>query len=408
MVVVVDGGVVAVVVVREYDDEKDSVAVGKAESRWESSGPCGKLSLQTDHLGDPICRVRHSPSRLMLVAEMVVVGGGEKEEKREIVGMIRGCVKNVSSGASGSLVRVAYVLGLRVSPSHRRMGIGLNLVRRMEKWFVENGAEFSYMATEKDNKPSMDLFTRRCGYEEFRTPALLVQPVFAHRLRIDRRVAVIELSPADAEVLYRRRFSGVEFFPMDIDAVLNNRLNLGTFLAVPRGSYAAGTWPGAGEFLRRPAESWAVVSVWNCKDVFRLRVRGASRVRKALARTTRVVDRAFPCLRIPSVPEFFRPFGAHFLYGLGGCGPNAAKLTKALCCVAHNLAMDSGCQVIATEIAAGDPLRAGIPHWKRLSCAEDQWCIKRLTQEESAAAAAAAVSWTGGPPSSIFVDPREI
>ncbi|KAL2246764.1 UNVERIFIED_CONTAM: putative N-acetyltransferase HLS1-like protein [Sesamum indicum] len=449
---VAEGGVVAaVVVVREYDAEKDRRAVEEVENRCEV-GPSGKLSLYTDLLGDPICRVRHSPAYLMLVgeihhffsfwfllslfylylgcsdgggrvqvAELLVVGGGEDKERREIVGMIRGCIKTVTCGTKLSrygkncstkppeplpvYTKLAYILGLRVSPSHRRMGIGLKLVRRMEQWFGENGAEYSYMATETDNQASVKLFTQKCDYCKFRTPAILVQPVFAHRVRIDKRVTIIKLSPADAEVLYRRRFSTTEFFPRDIDAVLNNKLSLGTFLAVPKGSYWPESWPGAAEFLVAPPETWAVLSVWNCMDVFRLEVRGASRVRRAVAKTTRVVDRALPWLHLPSIPEVFRPFGFHFLYGLGGEGPNAAKFMRALCGLAHNLAQEHGCGVVATEVASREPLRLGIPHWKSLSCAEDLWCIKRLGENYSDRSVG---DWTKSPPGlSIFVDPRE-
>ncbi|KAL0395825.1 UNVERIFIED_CONTAM: putative N-acetyltransferase HLS1-like [Sesamum calycinum] len=433
----------------EYDSEKDRRAVEEVENRCEV-GPSGKLSLYTDLLGDPICRVRHSPAYLMLVgvfpfrflltlvlyylyfgcsdgggrvqvAELVVVGGGEDKERREIVGMIRGCIKTVTCGTKVSrngkncstkppeplpvYTKLAYILGLRVSPSHRRMGIGLKLVRRMEQWFGENGAEYSYMATETDNMASVKLFTQKCGYCKFRTPAILVQPVFAHRVRIGKRVTIIKLSPADAEVLYRRRFSTTEFFPRDIDAVLNNKLSLGTFLAVPRGSYEPESWPGAAEFLVAPPETWAVLSAWNCMDVFRLEVRGASGVRRAVAKTTRVVDRALPWLHLPSIPEVFRPFGFHFLYGLGGEGPNAAKYMRALCGLAHNLAQEHGCGVVATEVASREPLRSGIPHWKSLSCAEDLWCIKRLGEDYSDGSVG---DWTKSPPGlSIFVDPRE-
>lgn len=54
------------VVVREFDSKKDLVGVEDVERRCEV-GPSGKLSLFTDLLGDPICRVRHSPAFLMLV-----------------------------------------------------------------------------------------------------------------------------------------------------------------------------------------------------------------------------------------------------------------------------------------------------------------------------------------------------
>lgn len=406
---------VAVVVVREYDEKKDCRAVEEMENRCEV-GPSGNLSLYTDHLGDPICRVRNSPAYLMLVAELVVVGGGVDKERREIVGAIRGCIKTVTCGTKLSrnannfcplpvYTKLAYILGLRVSPSHRRMGIGLKLVREMELWFGENGAEYSYMATENDNHASVKLFTQKCGYSKFRTPSILVHPVFAHRLRLDPRVTIIKLGAADAEALYRRRFSSMEFFPRDIDAVLNNKLNLGTFLAVPKGSYDAESWPGSAEFLARPPESWGVLSAWNCQDVYKLEVRGASRVRRALVKTSRALDRAFPWLHLPSVPEVFRPFGFHFLFGLGGDGPNAVRMIRALCGRAHNMAKESGCGVVATEVANREPLRLGIPHWESLSCAEDLWCIKRLGEDYSDGCVG---DWTKSPPgTSIFVDPRE-
>ncbi|KAJ6907660.1 hypothetical protein NC651_018168 [Populus alba x Populus x berolinensis] len=408
---------VNMIVVREFDPRKDGVGVEEVERRCEV-GPGGKLSLFTDLLGDPICRVRNSPAFLMLVAEI-----GE-----EIVGMIRGCIKTVTCGKKLSrtvknnysynvinnydlskpvpvYTKVAYILGLRVSPSHRRMGIGLKLVHQMEDWFRQNGAEYSYIATENDNHASVKLFTDKCGYSKFRTPSILVNPVFAHRVPVSNRVTVIKLTPYDAELLYRRRFATTEFFPRDIDSVLKNKLNVGNFLAVPRGSLKSGSWAGSDNFLSDPPESWAVLSVWNCKDVFRLEVRGASRVKRTFAKTTRVVDKALPFLRLPSVPAVFRPFGLYFMYGLGGEGPRAAKMMKALCGHVHNLAKESGCGVVVTEVANREPLKLGIPHWKMLSCAEDLWCIKRLGEDYSDGSVG---DWTKSAPGlSIFVDPRE-
>ncbi|XP_031253421.1 probable N-acetyltransferase HLS1 [Pistacia vera] len=410
MIMNVENTLGVVVRVREFDPSKDGLSVEQVESRCEV-GPSGKLCLFTDLLGDPICRVRHSPAFLMLVAEI-----GD-----EIVGMIRGCIKTVTCGKKLSrngknnnndtikplpvYTKLAYILGLRVSPSHRRMGIGLRLVKRLEEWFRERGAEYSYIATENDNDASVKLFTDKCGYSKFRTPSILVNPVYAHRVTVPKHVTIIQVGASDAELLYRRKFSTTEFFPRDIDSVLKNKLSLGTFLAVPRGSYSPESWPGSDAFLSNPPESWAVMSVWNCKEVFKLEVRGASRVRRTLARTTRIVDRVLPWLKIPSIPELFRPFGLHFIYGLGGEGTRAVKLVKALCGYAHNLAKESGCGVVATEVSSGDPLKLGIPHWKVLSCAEDLWCIKRLGEDYSDGSVG---DWTKSPPGlSIFVDPRE-
>ncbi|KAL2927062.1 putative N-acetyltransferase HLS1-like [Bienertia sinuspersici] len=406
------------VIIREYESKKDSKEVEEVERRCEV-GPNSKISLFTDLLGDPLCRIRHSPAFLMLVAEVV-----EEDEqgkiKTEIVGMIRGCIKTVTCGQKYSqlskftlyhtsstlpvFTKLGYILGLRVSPSHRRMGIALKLVKKVEEWFSKNGAEYSYLATESENEPSISLFTHKCGYSKFRTPSILVQPVFEHRVKVSKRVNIFWVPPSDAEILYRRKFSTTEFFPRDIDSVLNNPLTLGTFVALPRG-YGLGSWPGVKSFLSDPPESWAILSVWNCSEVWRLEVRGASRVGKGLAKTSRIMDWALPFLKIPSFPKVFRPFGLHFLYGLGGEGPKAVKYVKALCGFAHNLAQKKGCSVVATELANRDPLKVGVPHWKKLSCDEDLWCIKRLGDDYNDGNLG---DWTKSPPGfSIFVDPRE-
>ncbi|XP_010547548.1 PREDICTED: probable N-acetyltransferase HLS1 [Tarenaya hassleriana] len=379
------------VVVREYDENTD---LEKAEALEKS---CAVGSLSVDLMGDPLARIRQSPSFHMLVAEIGY-------ERKEIVGMIRGSIKTVTcgniapfhrlqdGGVSPESTKLAFVSGLRVSPFYRRVGIGLKLVQRLEEWFRRNGAVYAYVQTESDNDASVKLFTDKCGYSKFRTPTFLVNPVFNHRVTISRRVTIIRLAPSEAEILYRSRFSSTEFFPSDIGTILNNKLSLGTFLAVPRGEYSTGSWP----------ESWAVLSVWNSKEVYRLQVRGTSRFKRTLAKTTRLVDGALPFLKIPSFPDVFRPFSMHFLYGIGGEGPRAAEMVEALCSHAHNLARKCGCAVVAAEVASCEPLRLGIPHWKVLS-PEDLWCLKRLRHDRDGR------DWTTSPPGlSIFVDPREI
>ncbi|KAK9678473.1 hypothetical protein RND81_11G213800 [Saponaria officinalis] len=335
--------------------------------------------------------------------------------------MIRGCIKTITCGTKYPrnfrsyptvsqkpvpiYTKVAYILGLRISPSNRRMGIASKLVNKMEEWFIKNGVEYSYLATESENEASVKLFNHKCGYSKFRTPSILVQPVFAHRAKVSKRVTILKLTPHEAEIIYRRKFSTTEFFPRDIDSILNNKLNLGTFIAVPRDAHAPINWSGPEKFLSNPPESWAILSVWNCNDVWRLEVRGASRMGKGLAKTSRIMDRVFPFLKIPSFPELFRPFGIHFLYGLGGEGPKAIEMVKSLCGFAHNLAQQHGCSVVATEVGRDDPIKTGVPHWKKLSCDEDLWCIKRLGEDYSDGFVG---DWTKSSPGlSIFVDPRE-
>ncbi|XP_010550336.1 PREDICTED: probable N-acetyltransferase HLS1 [Tarenaya hassleriana] len=391
-----------VVVVREYDPNRDLEKVGELEKS------CQVGSLLVDLMGDPLARIRQSPSFHMLVAEI-------GNEHKEIVGMIRGTIKMVTRGNNAPSDRrreyavdppenttLAFVSGLRVSPFYRRMGIGLKLVQRLEEWFRRNDAVYAYLQTESNNDASVKLFTEKCGYSKFRTPTFLVHPVFNHRVAVSHRVSIIRLTPSDAELLYLCRFSSTEFFPSDIGSILNNKLSLGTFLALPRGKYSARSWPGSTEFLSEPPGSWAILSVWNSKDVYRLQVRGTSRFKRTLAKTSRFLDAAFPFLKIPSFPDVFRPFAMHFMYGIGGEGPDAAEMVEALCCHAHNLAGKNGCAVVASEVASCEPLRDGIPHWKILS-PEDLWCLKRLRQDGSGG------DWATSPPGlSIFVDPREI
>jgi Acetyltransferase (GNAT) family len=282
------------------------------------------------------------------------------------------------------------------------MGIGLLLVQQMEEWFKEKGAEYSYMATEKDNEASVRLFTRRCGYSKFRTPSILVHPVYAHRRRTSRHTSIIQLSVSDAEVLYRARFALTEFFPRDIDKVLTNPLSLGTFLAVSEVDYK---WPGIQAFLKNPPESWAVVSVWDLDSVFRLELRGAPALWRGVSALSRKVDRLAPWLNVPAVPNIFKSFGAWFMYGLGGEGSQKGRMVQSLCAYVHNKARGKT-SVLATEVAASDPVRKVVPKWRRLSCDEDLWCVKRLGGEYSDGEVG---DWTKSTPgSTIFVDPREV
>ena len=59
-----DGGMI---MIRQYDPATDRQGAEAVEHICEV-GPSGEISLFTDLLGDPLCRVRHSPAFLMLVS----------------------------------------------------------------------------------------------------------------------------------------------------------------------------------------------------------------------------------------------------------------------------------------------------------------------------------------------------
>nr|XP_027090386.1 probable N-acetyltransferase HLS1-like [Coffea arabica] len=388
--------------IRSYDWEIDKVRVEDLERGCEV-GPAEHVFLFTDTMGDPISRIRNSPMYNMLVAEL----------NDEIIGVIQGSIKVVTFHTSpkNHLAKVGYILGLRVAPRHRRKGIALSLVHHMEEWFISHQVEYAYMATEKDNQASINLFVNKLGYLEFRTPVILVHPVYNRSFRLSSSVEIMKLKVDQAEFLYRKFMSSTEFFPHDINRVLRNKLSLGTWVAYfRRGDHES---PSGGFGLDGGIpNSWAMMSVWRSTEVIKLRVGKPTLSCMFYAKSSRMLESVLPCFRVPSLPDFSEnPFGFYFIYGFHREGPSSGKLVRTLCRFVHNLARESDgkdeCKVIVTEVGGCDELKLHIPHWKLLSCPEDLWCIKALKFYEDAKTT---LGNEAPPPKSnpLFVDPREV
>lgn len=422
--------------IRPYDERYDAGRVDVVEKICEA-GPSGSISLFTDLLGDPLCRIRHFPAYAMLVAE--VYTGVEME----IVGMIRAGIKQVvcaptcssqdkrleeNPANGGAFAAIAYILGLRVAPQYRRLGIGIELVKQIEAWCREQGAQYTYIATEKDNEASVSLFTRKLGYSKFRTPAILVQPVYASRKKVHSRVQIVELSMTKAEALYRDVFKDKEFFPKDVDVIMKSKLHKGTWVAFWRDEEkhqkahtkqvkaltkdvkaekkqvsAIGEEDFA--FASSSSSSWAVLSVWKCNEIFKLEVKGVPLHTRTVVAAARLFGKLVNRLgTVPTPPNVFKPFGLQLLYGMHSHGEKGGELIRELCWFAHNMAKRDGCAVVAAEVGSCDPMRARIPHWPSLSCDEDLWCIKNLSPSTTHEMG----DWsTSHPPPSLFVDPRD-
>ncbi|XP_010521965.1 PREDICTED: probable N-acetyltransferase HLS1 [Tarenaya hassleriana] len=369
-----------VVVIRSYDHCTDRARVERLERSCEI-GHNDRIFLFTDTLGDPICRIRNSLLHNMLVAE---VGN-------ELVGSVQGTIKLVT--VHDNLVKAGYVLGLRVAPPHRRRGIGLVLVRKLEEWFAAHGVDYAYMATQKDNDASLRLFVGKLGYDSFLSPAILVNPV-NRRLRLPSGIAIRKLKVEEAELRYRRHVAETaEFFPDDIDRILRNKLSLGTWVAYynKRDDYNVG--------------NWAMLSVWNSGEVFKLRIGKAPLGCLVLTKGSNLIGKYLSCVGLTALPDLFTPFGFYFVYGVHTEGqfPMCGRLVRALSEHVNNMAArDSECKVIVTEIGGkgGDDLRRYIPHWKLLSCDDDLWCIKPMKLDVELASSTRSRS--------LFVDPREV
>ncbi|GFP78909.1 probable n-acetyltransferase hls1 [Phtheirospermum japonicum] len=186
------------------------------------------------------------------------------------------------------------------------------------------------------------------------TRAILVQPVFAHRIRIPSRGRDRQAPPGPTPTPSTAATSPPPSSSRaDVDAVLNNKLSLGTFLAVPRGSSAAVSWPGRRRFPGEPAG--VVGGAQRVELQGRVHARGPWRVAReeSACQDHEVTGPGFSVAGLPVSARDFQAFGFHFLYGLGGDGPNAGKYVRALCGLAHNLARERGCGVVATEV--GEP-----------------------------------------------------
>ncbi|KAG9131165.1 hypothetical protein Leryth_006035 [Lithospermum erythrorhizon] len=390
-----------VIMVRKYQEIKDQFDVEELEKKCEVVQK-GKPSIVTDLLGDPIGRVRYLPLHAMLVAEY----------RKEIVGVIRGSIRTVSRGKNESndefqkYVKVAYIGGLRVSPSHRRFGIATKLVEQLEEWFIRNGAEYAYMATDCSNQASINLFTQKCNYVKFRTPRVLVQPISAHYKHIPSGISIIQIPPQLAITYYTQIFKNSEFYPLDIDLILNHKLNLGTFMALPN-KFIPNWDPRTGKL----PNCYAILSIWNTKEVYKLQVKGLSAWKQAFCLGERLLDTLMPCLKVHSIPTVLESFGFHQLFGLHVEGKNSKNLMKGLCNFAHNLARnDSDCGLLITEVSQTDPVCELIPYCKKYSWDEDLWCMKKLEVNSKKGSDDKCLDdWTKPQVSSsvIFVDPRD-
>nr|GMD28151.1 probable N-acetyltransferase HLS1 [Ipomoea batatas] len=398
--------------IRSYNSRFDRARVEDLERRCEV-GPKEHVFLFIDTMGDPICRIRNSPQFNMLVAEL----------GNEIVGVIRGTVKVVTIKKNPkNPVKVGYVLGLRVSPIHRRKGIGSDLVRHIEEWFLSRNVDYAYMATEKDNEASVKLFIHKFGYVRFKTPSILVHPVGRRPdLRPPAGVRISKVSVECAEFLYRSFMGGsADFFPVDIDKIVRNKLSLGTWVAFFRGD-SSGEFGGTS--IAELPKSWAMLSVWNCAQLFKLTLGRQTLSCSLYGTMAKLLNHAVPCLKPPSsLPDLVGPFGFYFVYGLHREGPLSGKLVRALwkfvcnnnllVCGTHDSDHhdnnNNNVKLIVTEVGCCDDnkhLRLDIPHWRLLSCPEDLWCIKALKNDEQKQSLQELIANSKG---ALFVDPREV
>ncbi|XP_043725416.1 probable N-acetyltransferase HLS1-like [Telopea speciosissima] len=386
------------VLIREFNEDRDIEAVEKLEKSCEVGYRKG-ISISTNLMGDPLCRIRLYPTHVMLIAELV--GNGE------LVGVIRGCMKHVGTSPGKTHMNIGCILGLRVSPKHRRIGIGLKLVESMEDWAIKNGAEYICLAIEANNVASTNLFVLKCNYIMLSSLVILVQPISSRVGHPPQEVRIEKLSSEQAISLYKSILEGKGLYPLDIDVILKENLNLGTWVSF----FGEEEWIGLHgkekneDFILRTPSSWAMVSIWNTCATYKLQIRRSYPCMCFHTTLSHAKAKVFPCLKIPTCDLLDKPFGFFFLYGLHGEGQRIGELMKSLWCFACNLAGNvKDCKAIITELEVSDPLRGYVPQGTSMSSIDDIWYLKRVRGSNSDEDD----RWTTLPKGEhLFVDPRD-
>ncbi|XVE82266.1 hypothetical protein DITRI_Ditri15bG0134500 [Diplodiscus trichospermus] len=362
------------VLVREFDDGRDVEVVGKLEKNCEIGSDNKGTSIFTNMMGtDPLCRIRFYPLHLMLVAVL--------RENGELVGVIRGCIKLVGTKFRGTHVKLGCILGLRVSPRHRRMGIGLKLVRAMEEWLINNGADYSFIATEKNNVASTNLFTAKCNYRNMSSLVIFVQPISYAMEGLSEGIKIEKLNINQAISLYDNKLLVKDIYLTDIDAILKEKLSLGTWVSY----FKQEEWIGLHskekneDIISTSPSSWAMFSIWNSCEAYKIHIKKSHPLKFFHETLSHARDKIFPCLKIPICDSLEKPFGFLFLYGLHGEGERLGELMKSAWSFASRLAENvKDCKVIITELGVSDPLMEHVPHESSKSRIDDLWYLKKV------------------------------
>ncbi|TKY54236.1 N-acetyltransferase HLS [Spatholobus suberectus] len=384
--------------IREFDEDRDVKVVGKLERNCEIGTKKG-VSIFTNMMGDPLSRIRFYPLHVMLVAELL--------ESRELVGVVRGCIKSMRT-PSESLLKIGCILGLRVSPTHRRKGVGLKLVTSVEEWMLRNGAEYAFLATEKKNDASRNLFTNKCKYVSLSSLVIFVHPISFPAKHVSKDIKIEKVNIDQAISLYRRTLRAKELYPLDMDSILKEKLSLGTWVSY----YKDEGWLNLQKKVESEdiitneiTSSWIIFSIWNTCEAYKLQLKKSQPLRFLHTTLNHARDKIFPCLRMSVSDSLCRPFGFLFLYGLHGEGENLGGLMESIWRFTSRLGESlKDCRVVITELGFGDPLVNHVPQTASMSCIDDIWYTKRLSSHSDEKDDELLMKRQIG---NVFVDPRD-
>ena len=210
----------------------------------------------------------------------------------------------------------------------RRNGIGLKLVTSVEEWIQRNGAEYAFLATKKNNDAYKNLFTIKRNYVKLSSLVVFVHPTNLPAKHISKDIKIEKLNIDQAISLYRRTLRATELYPLDMDAILKEKLSLGTWVSY----YKDEGWLNLHSKVKSEGiiieSSWIIFSIWNTCEAYKLQLK-KSQLLKFLHNTlNQAREKIFPCLRMSVSDSLSRPFGFLLIYGLHGEGENVGELVE--------------------------------------------------------------------------------
>ncbi len=121
---------------------------------------------------EQIAYLLQDPNAVSLVAQI------NGENAGFIIGLTYSCNK----------VRIGHIYTIDVAVKHRRRGIGLRLLKKLEKIFAEKGVETCYLEVRIDNVAARELY-RKQGYIE--TGRLKgYYPMGTHGIRLKKKLEI--------------------------------------------------------------------------------------------------------------------------------------------------------------------------------------------------------------------------
>ena len=264
---------------------------------------------------------------------------------------------------------------------------------------IRNGAEYTYLATEKNNDASKHLFTIKCNYINLSSLVISVHPNNFAAKHISKDIKIDRLNIDQAISLYRRTLKAKELYPIDIDTILKEKLSLGTWVSY----YKDEGWLKNSNFNEN-SSSWIVFSIWNTCEAYQLQIKSQP-LRFLHTTLSHAREKIFPCLRMPVSDSLSSPFGFLFIYGLYGEGKNFGGLMESIWRFASRIGETmKDCKVVITELGFSDPLAKHVPQNASMSRIDDVWYVKKLNGNGEGKEGELLVKGQVG---NVFVDPRD-